>query len=142
MKRRARAVYQNMTTKPRIAVLQRPDALRESLREQVEFHVFIGRHRVLSQSKLDAGIPERSCRGRDHDGTGLRGGQPVHCGWKVVLAMAYGILTHSADERVEEAVRREDVLGGLQHHNEDRRDGSLVDEHGSSPEEDRSRHRK
>ena len=46
------------------------------------------------------------------------------------------------DERVDKAFRREDVLWRLQHYNEDRRDGSLVDQYGSSSEENRSRHRK
>ena len=47
----------------------------------------------------------------------------------------------AADERVDEAVGREDGLGRLQHDDEDRRDGRLVDQDRASPEEDRRRHR-
>ena len=48
----------------------------------------------------------------------------------------------ASDERVHKALGREDVLGGLQHYNEDRGDGSLVDQYGSSSEENGGRHRK
>src|SRR5215211_5546622 len=46
----------------------------------------------------------------------------------------------ASDERVDEAIRREDGIGRLQHDHEDRRDGSLVDQHGPSSEEHRSGH--
>ena len=88
---------------------------------------------------------------RQHGGDLLKhSDQLVEDGGRCPLDQAFGVYgkdvvdrerNPAPDERVDKAFRREDGLGRLQHYYEDRRDGSLVDQHCSSSEEDRRRHR-